>query len=45
MFTLSICPEGKLAWASLFDDFTCRGTAVWKGELPCPVGCCLQKFG
>ena len=44
MFTLSICPKGVLAWAALFDEFTCRGTSSWTGELPCPILCCLQQL-
>lgn len=44
MLTLSICPDGSLAWSAQFEDYSCRGAAALKGGLPYPLKCCLQNF-
>ncbi|MCY4304007.1 MAG: hypothetical protein OXC62_04380 [Aestuariivita sp.] len=44
MLTLSICPDGSLAWSAQYEHFTCQGDSPWKQELSCPLECCLQHF-
>ena len=44
MLTLSVNSDGELAWAALFEEFSCRGTAPWTGELACPLICCLREL-
>ncbi|MCY4304016.1 MAG: hypothetical protein OXC62_04425 [Aestuariivita sp.] len=44
MLTVSICPNGSLAWSAQYEHFTCQGDAPWSQKLPCPLECCIQHF-
>ncbi len=44
MLTISVCPDGGLAWAARCEDFNCRGKTPCVDNLPPPLLCCLQRF-
>lgn len=49
MLTVSVGPDGKIAYAGMFDKgrkntSKVSGVEAWNGKLPSLVGCCLERF-
>ena len=44
MVTVSVCPDGNIAFSGLFPIAQVSGRAEWTGELPRLVSCCLETL-